>query len=231
MGDRKEDWEGDLTDSTNYGWGAEIGVILRWEDMRKILEEAEYPIIGLVKQFLMEERELDFIHPITGTDSVANMEVFSHLLETEVWPEHLVAMMVQAIHEIARKAIPFLDQIADLDKEVTHTRGMFGTPAIKVPVPSHPGLGTPEYLEWVEKEYEKANMQLVALKDRAGSVEEVDDLMEWLAHLEFEWEEWPVQMAEREYYEAMDEDEKKQEEWKKPWISRPEDGPTLFDDV
>lgn len=227
MGDRKrkEDWEGDLTDSTNYGWGAEIGVILRWEDMRKLLEEAEYPIIGLVKQFLMEERELDFIHPITGTDSVANMEIFAHLLETEVWPEHLVGMMVQAIHEIARKAIPFLDQIADLDKEVTHTRGMFGTPSIKIPTASHPALDSPEYLKWLEKECEKATMQLIALKDRAGSEEEVGTLLEWLDHLEMQWEEYPLHLAELE----MMEEEK--EGWKKPWISRPEDGPTLFDDV
>ena len=230
MGDRKEDWERTLSDSTNYGWGAEIGIILRWEDMRKALEEAEDPIIGLVKQFLMEERELGYIHPITGTDSVANMEIFSHLLETEIWPEHLCGMMVQAVYEIARKAIPFLDQIDDLSKEVLQTRAHFCTASINIPA-IVPVFDSPEYLVWLEKECEKATMQLVALKDRAGSEENVQDLVNWLDRLEMEWEEYPTALAEFEYYEHLAEEEKKQEEWKKPWISRPEDGPTLFDDV
>jgi hypothetical protein len=74
-------------------------------------------------------------------------------------------------------------------------------------------------------------MQLVALKDRAGSEEDVQVLVNWLDHLEMEWEEYPLALAELEDHMAMTEEEKKKEEWKKPWISRPEDGPTLFDDV
>ena len=127
----------DLEDSTNYGWGAEIGVLLRHEELLTKVEVTKTAIyFEKIAPWLMnKERSWDFLDcndpedddvPDLGSSVWTQMLYVLHHHFGD-FPAFITALITEAVTDLCLEVVPHKECLQDIENEFVHTHGHFNS--------------------------------------------------------------------------------------------------------
>ena len=127
----------DIEDSTNYGWGAEIGVLLRQEELLTKVEVINTAIYfeKIAPWLIDKDRSWDLLDcndpedddvPDLGSGIWPQMlYMLNHHFSD--FPEFITALISDAVTDLCLEVAPYKGCLQDTEKEFVHTHGHFNS--------------------------------------------------------------------------------------------------------